>query len=89
MADSGAATILVVDDNPATLYSRDAFFERPASTFVKPTTGQEALDMAEANPQAIVLDVNLPDIDGFEVCRILRNRERLRALLSSISLQLL
>ena len=37
-------------------------------------TGSEALTVAEEfKPQAVVLDVMLPDLDGFEVCRQLRN----------------
>jgi DNA-binding response OmpR family regulator len=32
-------------------------------------TGEEALQLAAAHPSLMVLDVNLPDIDGFEVCR--------------------
>ncbi len=37
-------------------------------------SGQEALTLAQQGPDLIVLDVNLPDIDGFEVCRRLRAR---------------
>src|SRR3954447_3696877 len=38
-------------------------------------SGQEALDYADCTPyDAIVLDVMLPDIDGFEICRLLRKR---------------
>jgi PAS domain S-box-containing protein len=75
MADSGVATILVVDDNPATLYSTGRFLRAAGFNVREATTGQEALDLAQEGPHAIVLDVNLPDLDGFEVCRILRNRE--------------
>jgi PAS domain S-box-containing protein len=37
-------------------------------------TGQEALALAARRPDLVVLDINLPDIDGFEVCRELRKR---------------
>jgi len=33
------------------------------------TNGREALEMAQQKPDLIILDVDLPDIDGFEVCR--------------------
>src|SRR3954471_13033749 len=34
-------------------------------------TGAEALELAGERPNAILLDINLPDMDGFEVCRLL------------------
>ena len=36
--------------------------------------GEEALEMAVERPGAVILEVDLPDIDGFEVCRLLRDR---------------
>src|SRR5262249_23542533 len=41
------------------------------------TTGTEALELAQTRPDLVVLDVNLPDIDGFEVCRRLRSQPAL------------
>ena len=67
------ATILVVDDNPATLYSTARVLRNEGFTVVQAPTGQDGLRLAiEHAVDLVVLDVNLPDIDGFEVCRRLR-----------------
>jgi two-component system, OmpR family, response regulator len=68
--------ILVVEDEPklARLLARGLREEgHPADVAA---TGEQALWMAEAAPyDAIVLDVMLPGLDGFEVCRVLRERK--------------
>jgi len=68
--------ILIVEDEPklARLLARGLREEGHASDVA--ATGEEALWMAEAAPyDAIVLDVMLPGLDGFAVCRTLRERE--------------
>jgi len=72
MAGSPLATILVVDDNPATRYATSRVLRAEGFTVVEAITGNEALERAWHLPDLIVLDVNLPDLDGFQVCRILR-----------------
>jgi PAS domain S-box-containing protein len=72
MAGSPPATILVVDDNPATRYSTSRVLRAEGFIVVEATTGNEALERAWDQPDLIVLDVNLPDIDGLQVCRLLR-----------------
>ena len=72
MAGSPHATILVVDDNPATRYSTSRVLRAEGFTVVEAETGNKALEFALKQPDLIVLDVNLPDIDGLQVCRMLR-----------------
>jgi PAS domain S-box-containing protein len=63
--------ILAIDDNPAALYATCRVLKSAGYDVIQATTGAEAL--AKANSaDLIVLDVNLPDLDGFEVCRRLR-----------------
>jgi hypothetical protein len=66
-------TILVVDDNPATLYSTARFLRGAGFNIVEAETGLDAVARARAGVDLVVLDVNLPDIDGFEVCRRIRS----------------
>ena len=66
--------VLVADDNPSKRYSIARLLRASGFEVSEAASGQEALDMAAQGPDAIVLDVNLPDIDGYEVCRILRKR---------------
>ena len=64
----------MVDDNPASLYSTSRILRSAGFEVIEATTGAEALAAAEQDIGLIVLDINLPDIDGLEVCRRLRAR---------------
>lgn len=64
--------IVVVDDNPATLYSTSRILRGAGFDVREATSGQEGIDIALKGTDAVILDVNLPDINGFEVCRRLR-----------------
>jgi PAS domain S-box-containing protein len=70
--------ILVVDDNPATRYSTSRVLRSAGLTVVEASNGVEALARAMDAPDLVVLDINLPDIDGFDVCRELRASPRTR-----------
>jgi PAS domain S-box-containing protein len=65
--------ILAVDDDPAALCATSRVLRSAGYDVIEGTTGAAALTAA-AGADLIVLDVNLPDIDGFEVCRRLRAR---------------
>ena len=72
MPSERASIILVVDDNAATLYSTSRVLRNAGYHVVEATNGTEALARAAEAPDLVILDVNLPDIDGLEVCRRLR-----------------
>jgi PAS domain S-box-containing protein len=72
--DRAAHTLLVVDDNPATRYSTARVLRAGGFKTVEAGTGGEALAMARGGVSAVVLDVDLPDLNGFEVCRTLRSQ---------------
>ncbi len=72
MTDS-RGLILNVDDYEASRYARTEMLKRAGFQVLQAATGAEALRIAaESRPVLILLDVNLPDMDGFEVCRRLR-----------------
>ncbi len=66
-------TVLVVDDEENINYLVASALQLAGLRTLRAGTGQQALDLALAeSPDAIVLDVMLPDLDGFEVLRRLR-----------------
>ena len=65
--------ILLVDDENSIIQLAQLYLEREGFRVVSAGDGQAALDsVASQNPALIVLDVMLPKVDGFEVCRRLR-----------------
>lgn len=68
-----AKKILVVDDEEAIVEFVDINLHRAGYEVVKAYNGQEALDRLHSeSPDLMVLDVMLPDMDGFEVCKRVR-----------------
>jgi PAS domain S-box-containing protein len=65
-------TILVVDDHPTTRYATSRVIRAAGFQTLEASTGTEALALARGRVSAVVLDVHLPDVNGFEVCRELR-----------------
>lgn len=67
--------ILVVDDDPRLREVVRVALDRAGHATLTAADGQQALDRAgRERPDLIVLDVGLPELDGFEVCRRLRGR---------------
>lgn len=65
--------ILVVDDEPNIIELARLYLTREGYEVDSAATGNEALSrQASGNPDLIVLDLMLPDIDGYEVCRQIR-----------------
>lgn len=65
--------ILIVDDEPNIIELAALYLEREGFKVEGVATGKDALTRWESsNPDLIILDLMLPDIDGFEVCRQIR-----------------
>ncbi len=65
--------ILLVDDEPSIIQLAQMYFERDGFRVQEVADGEAALEaVAKYHPALIVLDVMLPKLDGFEVCRKLR-----------------
>jgi signal transduction histidine kinase len=69
---NGVIRILTVDDNDALRYSLGRFLREAGYHVIEASTGREALSLAKESPDLITLDINLPDMTGFQVCRELK-----------------
>jgi signal transduction histidine kinase len=73
--------ILVVDDVPANLVAMEAALESLGCRIVKATSGQEALKrILEQDFAVVLLDVQMPEMDGYETARWIRSRGRTKHL---------
>ena len=68
-AQSAAVRILHVDDDEANRYAVSRSLRRAGFEVVEAATGREALERVRDRPDMVILDVRLPDVSGFEVCR--------------------
>ena len=65
--------ILIVDDSAAQLASLRSLLEQNGYLTITATTGSEAVQKATSeSPKAILLDIVMPDMDGYEACRLLQ-----------------
>src|SRR3954451_9616800 len=71
--------LLLVDDHAENLLALEAILEAPGQELVLARSGAEALRHLLHNDfAAIILDVMMPDMDGFETAAMIRQRERSR-----------
>ena len=74
--------ILVVDDTPANVRLLEAILTTHGHTVLAATSGAEALDIVEgdAPPDLVLLDIQMPGLNGFDVCRRIRDNDALAML---------
>ncbi len=70
------ATVLIVDDQPANIHTLAALLKREYRILTA-TRGEKAWELATGDhpPDLILLDILMPDMDGYELCRRLKNHE--------------
>lgn len=74
-------TVLIVDDSPATLGMLNETLEAAGYTVLVSQTGQAALDLVErVTPDIVLMDALMPGLDGFETCRLLKQKPGLSAM---------
>jgi len=74
-------TVLIVDDDPLTTRVLRYYLERAGYHIIGGSSGREAMKMAKSDlPKLIILDVMMPDMDGWEVLKRLQANEATKAI---------
>ena len=66
---SSRRSVLVVDDDAAGRYATRRILERANFAVTEASDGSSALTAIAQHPDVVLLDLRLPDLDGFEICR--------------------
>src|SRR5262249_38482331 len=70
MAERTSLTILIIDDEEANRYALRRILEKSGFVVLEAATGAAGLRiLSETRPDLVILDVKLPDMNGFEVCQ--------------------
>ena len=79
-ARKSMAAVLIVDDSAADRFLLKTILSRAGFTVYEVSTGQLAVAKArEVRPHIIILDVNLPDVSGLDICRAIRADQEIAA----------
>lgn len=81
MSDYSNFTLLIVDDNPDNLYSlRSLIAQHMAAIVIEANSGKQAIEIASSRDDIdlIVLDIQMPEMDGFEAASLLKMRKKTR-----------
>jgi two-component system KDP operon response regulator KdpE len=80
-----SATILVVDDEPQIRRVMRATLSAEGYTIVEARNGQEALEKVRSErPDLVILDLNMPNMDGIEACREIRSSSKVPIIMLTV-----
>lgn len=65
--------ILIVDDEPGIVDMLKTYFEMQSFQVLTASDGREAMEKAAQNPGIVLLDINMPEMDGLTVCEKIRD----------------
>ena len=81
MSEEAPINFLLVDDVPQNLEALEALLANDGLRLVKAQSGAQALELMLEHEFALaLLDVQMPEMDGFELAEIMRSTERTRAI---------
>src|SRR5919204_1279996 len=77
MSEHEKVNILMVDDQPAKLLSYEVILSELGENLIKAGSGREALEhLLKTDVAVVLMDVNMPELDGFELAEIIRQHPR-------------
>jgi PAS domain S-box-containing protein len=77
MPNDETTNILIVDDKANNIFALEEILSRPGRNLMRATNGNDALKtVLNSDVDLIILDVQMPDMDGFEVAQILKSNKR-------------
>lgn len=77
--------ILIVDDDPDILFVLERFLKRAGYEVLKAKGGAECLEkLSSDKPNAVILDIMMPDMGGWDVCRIIKQKYNIPVTMCSI-----
>src|SRR5215468_7183228 len=77
MSPSDKVNVLLVDDQPAKLLAYEVILQELGETLIKASSAKEALGwLLKTDVAVILIDVCMPDLDGFELASMVRNHPR-------------
>ena len=75
----GNKKILVVDDDPYILMSLEFLMQKNGYSVMVARNGREAMELVEqSHPDLVILDIMMPDVDGYAICRQIKTNEKLK-----------
>lgn len=80
VGEPARAVVVNVNDNEAARFMTTLMLRRAGFTVLEASDGAGALAQAAQHPDVLVLDIRLPDMDGFEVCRRIKEDEETRGI---------
>lgn len=73
---SSGGTIAIVDDNAAHLYALERTLRHYGYAVQPATNGEQLMAIVDETTDLVILDVNLPDTTGFQLCRTLKESQK-------------
>ena len=70
--------ILVVDDDPYILMSLEFLMKKSGYEVMVARNGKEAMDLLKDLPELVILDIMMPDVDGYEICKHIKSDNNLK-----------
>lgn len=70
--------VLVVDDDPYILMSLEFLMKKSGYEVMVARNGKEAMDLLKDLPELVILDIMMPDVDGYEICKHIKSNNNLK-----------